>query len=165
MQTGVIDAFESSNPYANYVNGYADITKYWGFPGMHNTSQTSHMLINLDCWKKLPPDLQKIVELAANMAETERTSFAMVESAKILPVLAKKGIEFIYEGPDIQLMWRNMMLKSANERAKKDPTFLTELNKALEFQYMMDAYIDLQNPVYDSTYPGKKENIPGFIWK
>lgn len=165
MQTGVIDAFESSNPYANYVSGYHDITKYWGFPGMHNLSQTSHMMINKDAWKSLPPDLQKIVELAANQMESRNLSFAYTESAKILPVLAKKGIEFIYEDKDIQLMWRNMMLKSAQERAKKDPAFLTELNKCLEFQYLIDAYTDLQTPVYDSTYPGKKENIPGFIWK
>lgn len=164
MQTGVIDAFESSNPNANFVNGFQDITKYWGFPGMHNFSQTSHMLINMACWNKLPPDLKLIVELAANMNESRQTSFAMVESAKRLPELAKKGIKFIYEDKDVQLLWRNMMLQSGKERGQKDPTFLTELNKALDFQYMMDAYIDLQTPVYDSTYPGKKENIPGFEW-
>ena len=35
LQTGVIDACESGQPYGNWIGGFADITKYWGFPGIH----------------------------------------------------------------------------------------------------------------------------------
>ncbi len=165
LQTGVIDACEVSSPVTNYAQGYQDITKYWGFPGMHNLSQTGHMMINMDTWKKLPADLQKIVEVTCQATQLVNVAFSYVESAKLLPVLAKKGIIFVYEDKDVQLMWRNMMLASANDYEKKQPGFKAELQKALDFQYMLDAYIDLQTPVYDSTYPGKKENIPGFTWQ
>jgi TRAP-type mannitol/chloroaromatic compound transport system substrate-binding protein len=162
LQTGVIDAFESSNPYANYVSGYQDITKYWSFPGMHNFSQTGHMLINLDKWKSLPADLQLIVEMAAKMEESRATAFAMVESAKILPILqAKYGITFMYESPDVQNEWRKLTIQSAATRGQKTPEFLTEYNKQQAFQWMMDGYIELQTPQYTADYPGHMNNIPG----
>jgi TRAP-type mannitol/chloroaromatic compound transport system substrate-binding protein len=161
LQTGVIDAFESSNPYANYVSGYADITKYWSFPGMHNLSQTGHMLINMNKWNSLSPDLQKIVEMAAHTEEVRALSFAMVESAKILPVLQNKGITFLYETPDVQNTWRKLTAQSAAIRGKTNPDFLTEFNKQQAFQWMMDGYIELQTPQYTADYPGHMNNIPG----
>ncbi len=165
LQTGVIDAMESSNPNNNWINGYQDITKYWGFPGMHNLSQTSHSMVNMQAWNSLPPDLQKIYEVACKAQQLRNSCFSLVESAKRMPMLAEKGITLVYENPEVQLFWRNMMLKSGQERAAKYPEFGVELQKALEFQYLLDAYLDLQHPVYDKTYPGKKENLKGFAWE
>lgn len=156
LQTGVVDAIEVTNPYVNASLGYQDITKYWGFPGMHNLSQTTHTLINLDVWKKLPADLQKIVELCHQRSILTTLAHVNVESAKIIPVLADKGIVMVYEDPEVQNFWRKMMFKTADTYAQKDPAFKTELDKCLNFQYMLDAYFDLQHPVYDSTYPGKE---------
>jgi len=161
LQTGVIDAFESSNPQANFINGYADITKYWGFPGMHNRSQTGHMLINMAKWKALPADLQLIVELAANQQESRLASFAWVGSAKILPEIQKKGVTFIYQSPEVQNVWVQMTEASAVERGKSYPAFLTEFRKYKEFQYLCESYEDLMNPTYPANYPGRKENMPG----
>jgi len=163
LQTGVIDAFETGDPQSNYISGYADITKYWAFPGMHNLSQTGHTLINMAKWNSLPADLQLIVESIANMEESRLLAFQMVESAKILPVIQTKGITFIYESPEVQQVWWAMTEKSAKERGAKYPQFLTEYNKMKEFQYLMESYIDLQLPRYPANYPGYKENIPGVV--
>ncbi len=164
IQTGVIDALESGTPSGNWISGYQDITKYWAFPGMNNLNQTNYCLINQDVWKKLPEDLKLIVEMACKNQLVTQAVFNAVESAKTIPKLAAKGIVLVYQDQAVQMLWRNMMLKSIETRGKVYPAFKTEALKALEFQYMMDAYIDLQNPIYDITYPGKKENLKGFSW-
>lgn len=163
LQTGVIDAFESSNPYSNHISGYDDITKYWSFPGMHNLSQTAHMLINLQKWNSLPADLQLIVELAANQSESRSTAFAQVESQKVLSVeQATKNIYFVYESAEVQNQWRKFTDISAAQRGKNYPAFMTEYTKYRAFQYAAEAYQDLQQPHYnDPTYQGLMGNMPG----
>ena len=165
IQTGVIDAFESGTASGNWISGYQDVTKYWGFPGMNNLNQTNYCLINPDAWKKLPADLQKIVEMCLKNMMWTTTTYSTVESAKVIPKLVEKGIILVYQTPEVQEFWRKMMLKSLEERGAKYPAFKTECLKALEFQYMMDAYLDLQNPVYSAAYPGKKESIKGIRWQ
>ncbi len=162
IQTGVIDALESGNPAGNWRSGYQDITKYWTFPGMNNLNQTNYCLINQAAWDALPEDLKLIVELAAKETCIVSASYNLVESAKVMPLLVQKGIVLSYVSTDVQMLWRNMMLKSIEKRGQTYPAFKTEALKALDFMYMLDAYIDLQTPIYDAAYPGRKENLKGF---
>ncbi len=163
----VVDAYEGSSTLAAlYRQGYQDVTKYWGFPGMHNQSQTGHFLINMDAWNKLPPDLQKIVEVACKAQQLRTTSYNVVESAKVIQELQKKGITLVYQNAEVQTLWYKTMLKTVDTiYAEKSPEFKPEFQKAMDFKYMIEAYLDLQRPVYDATYPGKKETIPGLVWE
>jgi TRAP-type mannitol/chloroaromatic compound transport system substrate-binding protein len=61
MEKGIIDAFEYMGPYANYQNGYFEIAKFLGLPGVHSVSTTEFLICNNDTWKKLPPDLRQII--------------------------------------------------------------------------------------------------------
>jgi hypothetical protein len=57
------------------------------------------------------------------------------------------------------------MLTTGEDYVKMDPTFKKLWDNTMAFQYMMDAYFDLQNPRYGPTYPGNKETYPGFTWQ
>ena len=166
LQTGVIDATQVGGASGNVVSGYDAITKYWGFPGMHNLGQSNHFMVNLDVWKKLPADLQEIFILATEHYYLINMAFMDVMDARMIPQLPGKGINLVYLSPEQQMNWRNAMLKTgANVYCTSDKEFKQNWDEALKFQYMMDAYFDLQHPQYDTTYPGKKETLKGFIWQ
>ena len=61
-----------------------------------------------------------------------------------------KGINLVYLSPKQQMNWRNAMLKTgANIYCTADKEFKQNWEEAMKFQYMLDAYFDLQHPVYD----------------
>ncbi len=165
LQTGLIDATQAGTTSSNWVTGYQDITKYWGYPGMHNLGQSNHFLINMDVWKKLPADLQMIVQLATEHYYLTTMAFTDVQDAWMQPKLPDKGITVVYLSPEQQMNWRSAMLKTASYYVGLDPNFAGLLDRTLKFQYMVDAYFDLQNPVYDATYPGSKYTYKGFVWQ
>ncbi len=165
LQTGLIDSTQVGGASGNVVSGYDAITKYWGFPGMHNFGQTNHFLVNMDVWKKLPADLQEIFSLTTEHFYLASMAFNDVLDAWMMPQLPGKGITLVYLSPEQQMNWRNAMLKTGAKYVAMDPDFKKSWDDAMKFQYMMDAYFDLQHPIYDATYPGRKETYPGFTWQ
>jgi TRAP-type mannitol/chloroaromatic compound transport system substrate-binding protein len=165
LQTGVIDATQVGGAYGNIMSGYQDITKYWGFPGMHNQGDLHHFVINMDVWKKLPVDLQEIVRLACQNFYLTQMAFNDVMDAWMVPQLSKYGLNVVYISPETQQMWRDSMLKTAAATIKKYPDFEKPWKDMMNFQYMIEAFYDLQKPVYGPDYPGRKEKIPGIVWK
>ncbi len=166
LQTGVIDAGEADGPFTNWDQGFQDITKYWGFPGMHTHGGSGPIMINLDVWNKLSADLQKICENAAYQSLVHYFTFGFTEDAKIMPKLIDKGINVVYQSPATQMDWHNTMIVVAKETyGPKNPNFMPTMEEIWAFKYMIEAYEDLQTPAYDSTYPGKKESIKGILWQ
>ncbi len=165
LQTGLIDATQVGGPYSNVIGGYDTITKYWGFPGMHNLGDCHHFVINMQKWNTLPADLQEIIRFACQDYYLTQMAFNDVTDAWMIPQLSGKGINVVYISPETQMMWRESMLKTAQASIKKDPSFEKPWNDMMNFQYMLEAWIDLQSPIYSSDYPGKKETIPGFVFK
>ncbi len=161
LQTGVIDACELGNPYNNYKQGYNDICKYTGFPGIHKLSEATSLWVNGQVWEKLPADLQKIVEGCAARFVLTNLAWLTVESAMTIPKLIEKGIVITYETPEMQDLWRTTSWKLADAEAAKDPEFKEWWEALREFQIMIDRYLDLQTPDYGPNYPGSKETIKG----
>jgi TRAP-type mannitol/chloroaromatic compound transport system substrate-binding protein len=46
LQTGVIDAAEAGDVYSNFQQGYYDICKYTGFPGIHTLTENSDVQVS-----------------------------------------------------------------------------------------------------------------------
>jgi TRAP-type mannitol/chloroaromatic compound transport system substrate-binding protein len=161
LQTGVIDACELGNLYSNYAQGYYDITKYTGFPGLHKLCETSGMMVNMDEWNKLPADLQMIFELSCSHFCNRNQAFYKVLCAEIIPKLIDKGITITYTDPTGQDLWHNTSWALAEKEAEKSPEFKTMWEDMKEFQFTLDRYLQLQTPHYGSDYPGNMENIKG----
>ena len=161
LQTGVIDACELGNLASNYVQGYYDICKYTGFPGIHKLGETCSFMVNMATWKKTPADLQKIVEACAHMYGLRNQAFARVQSAQALPEVIKKGVTVTYTSPEAQNMWRTTSWALSEKEAAKSPEFKKMWEDMKAFQIMMDRYVDLQTPDYGPDYEGNKEKISG----
>jgi TRAP-type mannitol/chloroaromatic compound transport system substrate-binding protein len=163
LQTGVIDAAELGTIYSNYRQGYYDICKFTGFPGIHKLAEASDGLVNKEAYDKLPQDLQHILHMCARVHGVRYGTFDIAESAQLMwsGELADKGITIIYESPEMQETWRSTSWRLAEEEAAKNPEFKEWWEIEKQWHYMLDAYVDLQTPVYGEDYPGRKESIPG----
>ena len=68
LQKGVIDATEWVGPYNDLAFGLHKAAKYYYSPGWHEPGTTLECFINEEAYKRLPGDLQSIVQNAARVA-------------------------------------------------------------------------------------------------
>ena len=149
LQTKVIDACEVGNAFSNYGSGYQEVTKFWSFPGIHQLSQVSSVMVNLDLWNKLPEDLQWAIRLGANYFQIRSWAFSHVESAKIIPVLQTKyGITIYRESADCQTTWKTVGWRIADNYAAKNADFKAMWDKNKAFMTLMGPYESLQTVTY-----------------
>lgn len=167
LQTGVIDAAELGDVYSNYAQGYYDICKYTGFPGIHALCENSDIMVSKAAWAKLPDDLRKILFLCCEDFSNHIGAYSNVKSAQLVSSgeLQKKGVTIIYESPEMQDLWRSTSWKLADDIAVKNPKFKEWWDAYTDFQITMDRYLDLQTPDYGPDYNGNKEKIPGIRWE
>ncbi|MFO7644619.1 MAG: hypothetical protein R6W95_09580 [Desulfosarcina sp.] len=64
LERGILDGAEFMDPTSDKDLGFHDVVKYYHAPGMHRHTGTLEFLVNKDAYDKLPPDLQKIVDIA-----------------------------------------------------------------------------------------------------
>lgn len=123
-ERGVIDAGEWINPASDLDMGFHEIFDYYSLQGLHQAIDIGDIIINGDVWKKLPPDLQAIVETAAKASLMESLSYFVAENSKALDVLVNKhGVKLFtppQDYPPAFLKAANSVLKDYEEQ---DPFF------------------------------------------
>ena len=96
LEKGTLDATEYSMPAIDEILGFYKIAKYNLFPGWHQPSTSTHLLINLDNWKKMSDADRALFEMgctAATMRAITRGEFlqgAQINSFKSKGVTAAK---------------------------------------------------------------------------
>lgn len=70
LQTGAIDAAEWVGPYDDEKLGLNKVAKYYYYPGWWEPGATLELQINLNEWKKLPPQYQAAITTAAFESNT-----------------------------------------------------------------------------------------------
>ena len=71
LQTGAIDATEWVGAYNDVAFGLHKAASYYYYPGWQEPGAGLELMINSDAWASLPPDLQALVELAAQAITTD----------------------------------------------------------------------------------------------
>jgi len=64
LERGVIDATEWMGPFHDYKMGFHEISKYYYFPGWHETGTQLEFTVNKNKYESLPSDLQEIIRSA-----------------------------------------------------------------------------------------------------
>lgn len=94
MERGVIDAFEFNNPTSDSRFGAADVAKNYMLGSYHQANEYFEIIFNKDRFESLPPDLQAILEYAAEAASTANFGLAMDKySADLQDLMTKKGVK------------------------------------------------------------------------
>jgi len=87
LETKIIDGADASNLANNKSMGIYDIVKHATYPGFHSMP-ADHIAINKEKWDELPPDLQRIIEVAG-----ERMGFRNSLSADVTNHLAAQELQ------------------------------------------------------------------------
>jgi len=93
LATGQIDAAAFNTPAIDHSLGFAEVTKYNIGPGWHQPSSVGGLMINKDAWNSLPPDLKKIIEVAAMENVAVMNALGEWDNMENLKKFAEKGTQ------------------------------------------------------------------------
>lgn len=115
-ERGVIDGGEWINPAADLSLGLHEVFKYYSLQGLHQAIDVGDIVINGDVWKKMSPDLQAIIEVAAKASVMESLTYFIAENAKALTILTtQKGVKLFSPPKE----YPEEFLKAANNALEK----------------------------------------------
>jgi TRAP-type mannitol/chloroaromatic compound transport system substrate-binding protein len=154
LERGILDACELGNPSSNWNRGLHEVTDYTGFPGIHKIQETHSFIVNMDSWNTLPPDLQKLLEIAWNDRMLWAYAYDTVRSAHIIPKLVDYGNTIVRESSALQKLWLDTSWRLAREQSPDDPDFQAAIDRHLEHKRLIGGYLKLQQPDYYSGDPG-----------
>lgn len=100
LQTGVIDATEWVGPYNDMSLGLHEVAKYYYYPGWHEPGSTLEIIVNKSAFEALPADLQKMVEVAARLANEDMLDEYTARNNNALLDLQRKHDNEIRQLPD-----------------------------------------------------------------
>ncbi len=89
LERGVIDAAEFVGPFLDRQIGLHRAAKYYYTTGWHETATASELIVNKAAWKKLPPDLQAIVENACAACNVISEAWCQKNNAEAMEDLIK----------------------------------------------------------------------------
>ncbi len=94
LERGVIEAFEFNNPTSDRQFGAQDVRKVYMMGSYHQAAEFFEIPINKDRFEELDPDLQAILEYAAEAANTANFGMAMDRySADLQALINEDGVE------------------------------------------------------------------------
>ncbi len=124
LERGTIDATEWVAPFHDLRLGLNRAAEYYYFPGWHEPGTEFELMINLTAWKSLPPDLQRIIEVAAR-ANSEwiyaEMEFHNQEALKTLR--EQKNIQVLPFPAEVLAELKTTAKLTFDEEAEKDPEF------------------------------------------
>jgi TRAP-type mannitol/chloroaromatic compound transport system substrate-binding protein len=124
LKLGTIDGGEYGAPSTDWGLKFQEITKYWVIPaGWHQVGTVSDLMINMDAWKKLPPDLQAIVEHAAMANMVWGYSKANWDAIAALEKFKAAGIKESQLDQKAQEKLEELCIKFMEMEAAKNPDY------------------------------------------
>lgn len=122
LEKGVIDFADRGGLAANYDAGLYEVADYIILPGFHQPTTATCYVANMGAWKKLPADIQAIVETAAREASAELFQLHLVKGQEALGKFKEKGCEVIYLPEDEVKKARQTAITVWEEYAAKNDT-------------------------------------------
>lgn len=92
LETGIIEGADASGLANNVGLGLYDIVNHATFPGFHSMP-SDHLAINKAKWDELPPDLQRIIEVAMQKLAFQTALTFEVKNNEAAAMLREKGVE------------------------------------------------------------------------
>ncbi len=92
LQNGTIDAAEFVGPWSDFALGLHRVAPFYYGPGFTKPNGAGECLINRELWLSLPPDLQKIIELACQAEYAQGLAEATWQnSGTLAQIVAQNG--------------------------------------------------------------------------
>ena len=143
LQTGAIDAAEWVGPYDDEKLGLNKVAKFYYYPGWWEPGPTLEVQVNLDEWKKLPPQYQAALETAAYQSNTTMLARYDTRNSEALEKLLKTGVQLRAYSQEILEAAEKASFALYDEFAAKDADFKAVYEQWKPFRDRMYAWNNL----------------------
>jgi len=151
LERGVIEATEFSMPTIDKALGFHQIAKFNYFPGWHQQTSVSELLINRQEWEKLSEQNKTLIKLALGesvlntYAETEARQFEVMAEMR-----AKQGVQVKRWPDDVLKAFEKAWTEVLAEESAKDPLFKKVADSYLGFRerYRVWGEAQFMKPTY-----------------
>jgi TRAP-type mannitol/chloroaromatic compound transport system substrate-binding protein len=151
LERGVIEATEFSMPTIDKALGFHQIAKFNYFPGWHQQTSVSELLINRQEWNKLSDQNKMLIRIALGdsvlhtYAETEAKQFEVMAEMR-----SKHGVQIKRWSDDFLKAFEKAWLEVLAEESAKDPLFKKVADSYLGFREQYKIWGDSQHlkPTY-----------------
>jgi TRAP-type mannitol/chloroaromatic compound transport system substrate-binding protein len=123
LEKGTLDATEYSMPAIDEILGFHKIAKYNLFPGWHQPSTSTHLLINLDIWNELSDSDKALFEMGCTAATMRAITRGEALQGAQIGSFAGKGVTAAKLPEDVIQELKKVSMKVINEEAAKDADF------------------------------------------
>lgn len=159
MERGVIDGFEFNNPTSDLRFGSQDVAKNYMLASYHQASESFEYIFNRDSFESLEPDLQAILQYAAEAAHLSNFALAMDQySADLQKLQTEHGVN-VKRTPDSVLQAQLEAWDKILPPLEADPFFKKVMDSQKAWCERVVYYSLLNAPdyklAYQHYYPGK----------
>ncbi len=133
LETGIIDGADASSLANNVGLGLYDIVKHATYPGFHSMP-ADHIAINLDVWNGLPPDIQRIFEVAGEAMAFNFTLNTELANEEAAVKLVADGVTLHDWSTEDRAKFREIAQKAWDGWAAKTPEAAALVDSHREFQ-------------------------------
>ncbi|MFL0803658.1 MAG: TRAP transporter substrate-binding protein DctP [Agarilytica sp.] len=124
LQSGVIDATEWVGPYNDLAFGFHEIAKYYYYPGWQEPGPSFEFIFNKDAFNRLPKDLQKIIEVAAQAINQDSLDeFTARNLSALQEIINVHGIDVRPFPDEVLARLEQVSWELYDELAASDPVF------------------------------------------
>lgn len=149
LQTGAIDAAEWVGPFDDEKLGLNKVAQFYYYPGWWEPGTTLEVQINLDEWKKLPPEYQAAVETAAYEANMVVLSRYESQNNEALQRLVQGGVQLRQYSNEIMAAAEKASFELYDEFAGKDADFKTVFDSWKQFRDRVYAWNKLNEGSFE----------------
>ena len=139
LEKGTLDATEYSMPAIDEVLGFHKIAKYNLFPGWHQVSTSTHLLINLDEWKKMSDADKALFKMACTAATMRAITTGEALQGAQINTFKDKGVTAAKLPDSVIQELKKVAAEVMAEEAAKDADFkrVWESQQAFSKQYQV----------------------------
>ncbi len=123
LQLGTIDATEFSMPASDLQLGFHQVAKHYYFPGWHQQSTFSELMVSKKKWGELSATQKLQVQVACDSALMYEFSLGEASQFKAMQEIKDKGVTIHRWPDDILKVYEKAWLEVVEETKAKSPEF------------------------------------------
>lgn len=145
LERGRIEATEFSLPIIDKSLGFADITKYYYFPGWHQPSSWNSLIINKDVYNEFTDLEKKQLEVACQANIVYTMSVAPAAQIPAIDEFKAKGIEVKRFPPEVLEALKVESAKVLAAEAENDPIFKEAYESLVNYMESVNQWHSIQS--------------------
>ena len=134
LEKGAIDATEYALPIVDQALGFNRVATYNYYPGWHQPSTASHMVVNMDVWNETSAADQTLIETACTAGVLRNLARSEALQGAVIAGFAEVGVSAETLPDDLLRELERINAAVLEEEAQRDPDFAAILASQTAFR-------------------------------